>query len=183
VQPFADRLFCNAQWESTGIFASLSCAQAWLEAKPCLVSYSDIFYGRDLVRRLMQADAPIAISYDPDAVALWRSRSDNPLRDLETFDISANGYIHEIGARPKSLSEIKGQYMGLLRLTPRGWHALVKARNALPDERQPGIDMTSVLSLVIAAGLPVYGVPTNEPWGEVDTLADLDLYERMYPDV
>jgi hypothetical protein len=42
-------------------------------------------FGADTARRLAECAAPLAISYDPDWEALWRSRFDRPLDDAETF--------------------------------------------------------------------------------------------------
>lgn len=181
VSPFADHLFLNPTWSSSGIFSSLCRAQTWLEGETCLVTYSDIFFGSGIVRALSKIEAPIAIAFDPNAVELWRQRFSNPLADLETFAISPSGYVSEIGGRPKDFAEVQGQYMGLLRIHPVGWQALLDARATLERERQPLADMTTLLSIALARGITIAAVPTEEPWGEVDTPQDIAVYERLYP--
>ena len=83
--PFADTLFHNHRWHSSGIFSSLNCASDWLSAEPCLVSYGDIFYDSTLVSELINHPADIVLGYDPAAVRLWQQRFNDPLPDLENF--------------------------------------------------------------------------------------------------
>lgn len=176
----ADRLFINPEWSTTGIFQSLSCAAEWLGSEPCLVSYGDIFYSPRLVADLIKSEQEVDLAYDPQAVTLWKHRFDNPLEDMERFEI-AQGRIGAIGGRATTLEEIQGQYMGLFRLTPRSWRLLLDARARLPAQRRATIDMTSLFSLLIQSGATVGGTPTTDPWGEIDCPSDVTLYERLYP--
>lgn len=177
---FADRMFINPDWNNTGIFQSLSCAAEWLESEPCLVSYGDIFYSSRLVADMIKSVQDIDLAYDPNAVTLWKHRFDNPLDDMEHFKIS-DGRIGRIGARATTLEDIQGQYMGLFRLTPRSWRHLLVARTHIPIERQANVDMTSLFSILIQSGIKVGGIPTSEPWGEIDCPSDVQLYESLYP--
>ena len=47
--------FHNPRWAETNMVSSLACAYEWLEAEPCIVSYSDIFYDATAVTSLMAA--------------------------------------------------------------------------------------------------------------------------------
>lgn len=87
----------------------------------------------------------------------------------------------DIGRRIERPEDAQGQYMGLFKLTPAGWRELARAREALGEERGRTIDMTSLLRAVINAGGDVRAVPCHEPWGEVDRASDIELYERLYP--
>ncbi|MCP1472569.1 choline kinase [Pseudomonas sp. EB276 TE3739] len=178
--PYADRLFINPLWSTTGIRQSLSAAQEWLESQPCVVSYGDIFYSPSLVRDLMHKDEDIDLGYDPQAVKLWQQRFDNPLDDMERFVID-NGRICQIGHRAESLEQIQGQYMGLFKLTPAGWQALSAQLSGLTAEQRDQVDMTSLFSRAIEAGVRVAGTPTLAPWGEIDCPSDVQLYQRIYP--
>ncbi|MFJ2713495.1 NTP transferase domain-containing protein [Pseudomonas sp. NPDC087346] len=180
LESYADRLFINPLWSTTGIRQSLSAAAEWLDSQPCVVSYGDIFYSPTLVRDLMQKDENIDLGYDPQAVRLWQQRFDNPLDDMERFIID-NGRICQIGHRAESLEQIQGQYMGLFKLTPTGWRALNEQLQGLSTEQRDQVDMTSLFSRAIEAGVRVGGTPTNEPWGEIDCPSDVLLYERIYP--
>ena len=83
--------FHNPRWDETNMVSSLECAGAWLEAGPCIVSYSDIFYSADAVRSLINCPALLAVTYDPTWLALWTRRFGDPLLDAETFLRSTAG--------------------------------------------------------------------------------------------
>ncbi len=55
--------FHNPRWAETNMVSSLTCAQEWLLAEPCIVSYSDIFYEASAVKSLMTCTARLAVTY------------------------------------------------------------------------------------------------------------------------
>ncbi len=173
-------IFPNADWETSGILHSCASAREWLEDGPTLVIYGDIFFSVEAVKRVMAAPGDMVVAYDPRGVELWQRRSDDPLSDLENFRIDSDSLICRIGGRPARLRDVQGQYMGLLRLSARGWSSLKQACSAFAPDRQRGMDMTTPLQRVIDDGVPVHGVAVDSPWGEIDTLDDLALYESLY---
>ncbi len=172
--------FDNPRWIETNMVASLACADDWLRHDSCLISYSDIVYGADSVRRLAAAAGDIVITYDPHWRRLWELRFADPLSDAETFRLSDNGNLLEIGDRAGSLDDIEGQYMGLLRLTPSGWQTIADLMGRLAPEKLDSLDMTSLLQLLLNVGVPIGCVAIAEPWYEVDSEADLRLYEERF---
>ncbi|GAB6038250.1 phosphocholine cytidylyltransferase family protein [Fundidesulfovibrio butyratiphilus] len=173
--------FHNPDWADTNMVSSLSCAGQWLAASPCLVCYADIVYRARAVRELLACDAPLAVAYDPDWLALWRTRFDDPLADAETFRLR-DGHIVEIGGKPSTVEEIEGQYMGLLRFTPQSWQALEALRAGLDRRVRDRLDMTGALSRLIARGYPVRAVAARFPWAEFDSARDLERVERWVSD-
>ena len=170
-------VFLNSDWATTGIFHSLSKARRWLVDGPVIVSYGDIFYSAETVARLANSDRDLAISYDPDWLRLWSQRSATPLDDAEAFRVSNNGLLTKIGGKISTAADASGQYMGLIRTSPRGWHALEQAA-AMVGDRSRTIDMTSILSQALAGGCEIEAIQKVGAWGEVDTAEDLALYER-----
>ena len=170
--------FENPQWESTNMVASLRCADDWLRQAPCLVSYSDIFYGAASVARLAAAPGDrLAIAYDPNWRTLWARRFEDPLSDAETFRLDGAGKVVEIGKKPRGYDEVEGQYMGLLRFTPRAWQQTAQLLDSLEPEVARRLDMTGLLGRLIAAGAEIGAVAIEEAWGEVDSETDLAVYE------
>ncbi len=178
LEPYADRVFHNAVWETTNMVASLFCAEAWLSAGPVIVSYSDIFYSPQTVRRLIDGRGDAAISFDPDWHDLWSARAEDPLADAESFKCNADGTLAGIGQKVSRREEAEGQFMGLLRFTPSVWPEVKAAVAAQPPERQQRLDMTSLLALLIGRGVAIQAVPREGVWGECDTPSDAALYER-----
>lgn len=169
--------FHNERWAETNMVSSLACAQDWLAAEPCIVSYSDIFYEASAVESLMVSTASLAVTYDQHWLKLWEKRFGDPLLDAETFRLGADGTLVEIGNKPKSIEEVQGQYMGLLRFTPEGWNEVLRIRSELTAAERDQMHMTGTLQKVIEAGrVPVAALAYGKPWGEVDSIEDLKIY-------
>jgi choline kinase len=174
--------FHNACWAETNMVSSLACAEEWLQAEPYIVSYSDIFYSPVAVQSLMACTASLAVTYDPNWLELWTQRFGDPLLDAETFLLTPEHTLAEIGNKPKSVEEVQGQYMGLLRFTPEGWAEVVRIRSGLTSVQCDKMHMTGTLQKVIDAGrVAIAAVPYTGEWGEVDSAEDLASYHTESP--
>jgi choline kinase len=172
--------FINERWAETNMVMSLAAAAEWLREGPVIVSYADIFYRGELVRALAAAEGPLVISYDLDWSRLWTARFADPLADAETFRIDGAGRLLEIGGRTTRMEDIQGQYMGLLKFTPRAWAAAEAVTGALEPAVRDRLDMTGLLRRLLAAGeIPIQTLPTHGHWGEIDQPGDVSLYRRM----
>lgn len=170
--------FHNPRWAETNMVSSLACAESWLQGQPCIVSYSDIFYSPVAVRSLINNDAALAVTYDPNWLQLWTERFGDPLLDAETFRLTASHTLAEIGNKPQSVDDVQGQYMGLLRFTPEGWAEVVRLRAELSPQQRDSMHMTNTLQRVIDAGrVPIEAVAYTGEWGEVDSSEDLSVYQ------
>jgi choline kinase len=172
--------FYNSQWSKTNMVSSLACAEEWLKTETCIVSYSDIFYSSAVVELLIESKASLALTYDQNWLELWTQRFGDPLLDAETFLLDNDKTILEIGKKPKSLDQIQGQYIGLLKFTPSGWAEIERIRSRLPLEIKACIHMTDILQKVIEAGrVKIQGIPFSDGWGEVDSEDDLKFYSSQ----
>ena len=171
--------FHNPRWAETNMVSSLAYAQEWLLAEPCMVSYSDIFYEASAVESLMTSAAHLAVTYDPHWLKLWEKRFGDPLLDAETFRLNLDKTLAEIGNKPKSVHEVQGQYMGLLRFTPEGWAEVLRVRASLTPNECDQIHMTGTLQRVIEASrIAIAAIPYELAWGEVDSAEDLLAYQE-----
>lgn len=171
--------FDNPRWQSTNMVMSLACAAQWLETDRCIVSYSDIFYPTAAVRTLVDAPHDLGVAYDRHWAALWSRRFADPLADAETFRIDDQARLLEIGNRAATIDEVQGQYMGLLHFSPAGWATAADFLAGLPETERDRLDMTSLLSRLLARGEAIHGVCVDGPWGEMDNETDLALYHAM----
>ena len=180
ISPPGLQMFHNPQWQETNMVASLACGHEWLETEICIVSYSDIFYSADVVRLLLSSiDSHLAITYHTDWLNIWTKRFGNPLIDAESFRVNPDGLVVEIGGKPKSTSEIHGQYMGLLLIAPKGWHEIENVRRGLVAEDRNKISMTEILQKVIERGIiEISALPFGGFWGEIDSEKDLEIYNE-----
>jgi L-glutamine-phosphate cytidylyltransferase len=171
--------FHNPRWAETNMVRTLQYAGSWLKETACIVSYSDIFYSPFAVSDLVVSRADIAITYDPDWLKLWARRFSDPLADAETFDLDGKGNVIKIGEKTDNIQKIKGQYMGLLKFTPKGWTWVMDAICEMSAQAQDKLDMTSLLRKLISLGLPIEAIPVQGAWGEIDSESDLALFESI----
>ena len=167
----------NRRWKSTYGVYSMLCASRWFGRGPVIVSYGDIFYMGGDLRRLVRSRGNLAVSYDPNWLHLWKKRFKRPAEDAESFRIY-RGRIREIGARRPDLRKVQGQFMGLLKFGPGALRTLRRLWISLNPEVRDKLDMTGMLRRLIADGHKVTGVPIRGPWGEVDSVRDLKIYQK-----
>ena len=168
----------NPRWFETNMVWTLFCAEDELEGE-VIVSYGDIVYSRNILKELLKSTADIAVTIDKDWESYWRARNDDPLDDAETLKLGKDGLIIEIGQKPKSLDEIEGQYMGLMKFSAAGirqiksvYHAAIKSGKLLGKPTENAY-MTDLLQAIIQTGQPISSVPIRGNWIEVDTVEDL----------
>ncbi len=167
--------FFNHRWETTNMVTSLICADSWLNNNDCIVSYSDIFYKKSAIKSLVDNKSNLAITFDPNWEELWSKRFGDPLLDAETFKLKNNKFLAEIGKPPNLLKEIEGQYMGLLKFTPKGWNIFKEAKVNFFSEKSDNVHMTSVLQAIIELNKEnITAIPYNDVWGEFDSPEDLN---------
>jgi choline kinase len=175
--PFGTKHFYNSQWASTNMVFSLYSALEWLNNDDCIVSYADILYQDDIIKSLIKDSSAIAIGYDPNWLLLWEKRFDNPCDDAESFKLSSNGYLVDIGSKINSTVNIDGQYMGLLKFKKAIFE---KCFNSFKTKLNKKIDMTSFLSLIIHENIyPIKALKNTKQWFEFDTAKDLVLYNSL----
>jgi choline kinase len=171
--------FSNHRWAETNMVMSLAAAASWLREAAVIVSYGDIFYRGELVRRLAGASGQLVITYDREWRRLWTRRFADPLADAETFRVDSAGCLLEIGGKTARIEDIEGQYMGLLKVTPPAWHAIEALLGTLASDIRDRLDVTGLLRRLVERGLAVHTFGTDGQWGEIDNPEDAALYENM----
>ena len=170
----------NPIYDETNMVYTLFCAESDLN-DGAIVSYGDIVYSKTILSALLKSDADIAVTIDLDWETYWRARNENPLDDAETLKLSSDGQIIEIGQKPKSLEEIEGQYMGLMKFSAKG---IAMMRKVYHDAERTGnlcgkpvkkAYMTDLLQALINFNFRIDAVPINGGWIEIDTVTDLNL--------
>jgi len=175
------RLKTNPRYYETNMVWTLFSAEEELDNldRDVIVSYGDIVYSREILQALLKSTTDIAVIIDKEWESYWRARNENPLDDAETLKIRRDGTISEIGQKPKSLSEIEGQYMGLMKFSVKGikqikeiFHTAVESGELLGKSVESSY-MTDLLQVAINSGRSVTAVPVCNSWIEVDTVKDL----------
>jgi len=173
----------NDDYASTNMVSTLFCAEKEMTGD-IIISYSDIIYHSELLLKLKKSRAGISVLIDKNWLELWSMRMENPLADAETLKVDSHGNITEIGKKPRSLADINGQYIGLIKISSSAldkvksfYHNL--DQNALYDGKSfHKMYMTSLLQLIIERLAPVKAVPVAGGWLEIDSVDDLKAYKE-----
>jgi L-glutamine-phosphate cytidylyltransferase len=181
------QLFHNELFASTNMVESLFVARSFLEQAKgdVLISYGDIVYQQKNLKSVLDTDGDIVVMVDDGWLELWSARNDNPLNDAETLKYGNQGQIVELGKKPTSLNDINGQYTGLIKIPYRKIADFISFYDQLDrtlkyDGRNfEQMYMTSFLQLLVDAGWMVMPAHVSHGWLEVDTVEDLQLYERL----
>lgn len=173
-----DRLKENPRYFETNMVWTLFSADEELEGE-IIVSYGDIVYSHKILQSLLDSKSDISVIIDKEWESYWTARSDNPLADAETLKLRDDGTISEIGQKPKSLKEIQGQYIGLMKFSSLGISQIKKIFNAAKESGEllgkplETAYMTDLLQAAINDGAIVNSLPIKGGWVEVDTVDDM----------
>lgn len=183
------KLVVNELFESTNMVHSLFCAEEFF-GDEFVISYGDIVYEQEVFEAVAQDDAPISIAVDTGWQAYWESRFDDPLADAESLQIGSDGQITSIGQMVTDISEIEGQYIGLMAFRAEGVRQLRDAyTSAEQSESNPfgcprplaGLYMTDLLQGMVDRGDGLKPVSIDRGWYEIDSLSDLKVAESEWP--
>ena len=172
--------YFNKNWRKTSIVKSLMCADDLLKKHTTIISYSDIFYNHNAISILKNIKSDVSILYDPNWYKLWKKRFKNPLKDAETFNFDKKNYLQVIGDKTHSLEKIKGQYMGLFKITPRGWKKIKKHLTKYHKTNLEKMDITAFLKSYIKKNNKVKVAAYRYKWSEIDTPKDLKISQKIY---
>lgn len=169
----------NEKYDETNMVYTLFCAEDFLKGD-IIISYSDIIYNKTVLKKLMDAEGDICVVVDRDWKQLWDKRMEDPLEDAETMKFDDQGYIMELGKKPKSIEDIQGQYIGLIKISSRVidevkdfYHDMDK--NSIYDGKDyDNMFMTSFIQNLIHNGFKIKPVMINGGWVEIDTVEDLE---------
>lgn len=179
--------FSNDNYATTNMVESLFCALPYISLNDDLViSYGDIIYQADNLRKVMHANEDIAVMVDSQWLNLWKHRFDNPLSDAESMIVDNEGYIIELGKKTENYHNIQGQYTGLLKIKASKIPALIDFYNSLDQDKIydgncfKNMYLTQFLQLLIDNQWKVKSIPVMNGWLEFDSVNDLNLYEKLH---
>ena len=166
----------NDDFASTNELASLAKATAYIEGS-LILSYGDILFRRYILSNLLAETGDIVIAVD----AAWKERlSSRGVHDYvrATRPYSTRYSEDEVFLEEMSLDlppdQVSGEWIGLLKTTPRGTAAVqaaLKALSAKPDFSQ--LQFQDLFKELLRAGQPVKIVYITGHWLDVDNLDDL----------
>ncbi len=178
----------NEEYASTNKLYSLLCAEDYLEGN-IIVTYGDIIYSEEILKKLVEDERDIVIASDEEWQNYWELRFEDPLTDAESFKKGENGKVQSLGKKAKSIEEIEGQFIGMVKLSQKGVESIKNEYhnckdNALCRNNAWGSGrvlrkayMTDLMNHFAHIG-ELYFNPIERGWFEVDDPKDLEVAEQ-----
>ena len=154
-----------------------------------IVSYGDIIFQEKVLKKLIDSKNDFSIIIDKKWEKYWKIRSDNPINDLESLELDDKQNIISIGKKVKTLNEIKGQYIGLMKFQNnaiqkiKSFYSICKETynttysNPLNSRLTfENSYMTDFLQGLIDSGNKLKSISIENGWLELDTIDDYKLY-------
>jgi len=182
----------NVEYDQTNMVWSLACALDYIRSLPTqhiFVSYADIIVHQSRLEQLVKASGSFCIHVDLRWRDLWSLRMDDYFEDVETL-MHDGEKITALGQKPSGEEEVQGQYIGLMRFDRlllidllENYLAWVDAADSKEtNEVRKNIYMTDFIQNYIDRLGKVTPVFIDGGWLEVDTVADLRIYEGVNSD-
>ncbi|MDB9703586.1 phosphocholine cytidylyltransferase family protein [Rhodospirillales bacterium] len=175
------RYYENSDYKNNNILASLFYAKQEIQGH-VIVSYSDILFENRIVEQLLQSDADISIVVDTDWRKYYVGRKDHPIEEAENVILDDEDNAIEIGKNLTNKSEASGEYIGMLKFSPKGAE-IFKNHYERAQERFAGKPfqraqlfekayLTDLIQEMIDSGIKIKCVTVEQGWKEIDTVED-----------
>jgi len=175
--------FENTDYENNNVLNSLFYAEEQIFGN-VIVSYSDILFDANVVKRLLESDADISIVVDIDWHGYYENRKDHPAGEAEKVTFDANNKVIKIGKILTNKDEVYGEFIGMMKLSPRGSEIIKLHFNRAkeifwdrPFQRAETFQkayLTDLLQDMVDLGTPIHCVIIERGWKEIDTVEDYE---------
>ena len=178
------KFFVNEDYENSNMVHSLFLAKSFMD-DDIIISYSDIIFKKRILELLMKSKNDFSVVIDRDWEYLWKMRMENYIEDIETLRYK-DQQITEIGNRPKKLEEVKGQYIGLIKISKNIINKIIKFYLSLDRDKIynknnfMNMYMTTFIQNIIenCEGVKISPIFINRGWIEIDSNQDIDRYKK-----
>ncbi len=170
----------NDKYKNTNmVFSLFKFSNLFDGKKDIIISYGDIIFKKSVIKKLIDEQNSLSTIVDLSWYSYWKKRFKNPLNDAETLKTDKNHFITEIGKKTKSYNNIKGQYIGLIKIRKeiskkvlRIWQSLQKKKNI---NQINNLFLTDFLRILISKKVKLKAVYTRRGWLEFDQPSDLKI--------
>jgi len=179
----------NGEFSSTNMVWSLFQTLPYLvglRQKYVYLSYGDIVLCREAIDAVEHSSGDFNVVVDVLWESLWSLRMNDYLNDVETLKMDGAKII-EIGKQPESMSDINGQYIGVMKVKRELLIQLLNDYKRMLDKeiaedqvKIKNMYMTDFIQNYIETGGYVTSVLIEGGWLEVDTLEDLRVYDAHF---
>jgi len=173
--------FNNKEWSSTNMIHSLITAQSWLSKYECIICYSDIFFESSAITILKENKNKFCILSYTNWKSLWQKRFKDIKVDIESFKINKLNFITEIGQKVKNISNVQGQFMGLIKMSPSKWKIIIKYIKKLSRNERKNITTTTLMNnIIIKKKLKIKAAFYKDLFFEIDSYQDYKIIKNYF---
>lgn len=176
------KYYLNDAYASNNIMVSLFYAEPELSGD-VLVSYSDIWYGAEVVKALMRSRGDVRLAVDRDWRKTYEGRLGHPVGQAEVVAMDGQSRVTKIGKIAEAES-VQAEFTGLMALSARGcevlrdrYHEAKKRHGGGPFQRAARFEnayLTDLIQEVVDSGHEVRAVDVGNAWREIDTPEDFE---------
>ena len=177
----------NPNYRENNILRSLFYAEREM-GDDFIFSYSDIIFGSEIVAKLIECEAEIALTVDVNWRQRYQGHDQHPVSEAELVKIE-NDKVAKIGKGVVIPDEAHGEFIGLAKFRKGGARALKDIHEwAILDYKgrafhtSPSVDkayFTDLIQELIDQGYPVRPIDIHGWWAEIDTVEDFDRVSRQ----
>lgn len=175
----------NENYATSNMCSSILCAEQLFDGtNDVVISYTDIIFAEDVLSKLVEYQSEgVCVVVDKCWEEYWEARMEDPLSDLESLRVS-KGKILDIGQPVTSLSEIQGQYIGLIKISKSAATSIfgkLKDLQISDPIKFSSMYLTEFLQMLIRQEVELDAVFIDGGWLEFDTPSDLVLGPEFRP--
>lgn len=178
----------NPNYRENNILRSLFYAEGEMN-DDFIFAYSDIIYSREIVTRLIDSEADIALIVDVNWIHAYEGRDLHPISEAELVKVK-NGKVVKIGKGVVSPDEAHGEFIGLAKFSKSGaelmkaaYHRVAEEHPAAPFQNAASLEkayMTDMIQELVDNGSLVQSIDIEGGWIEIDTPQDLERARKLF---
>tara|TARA_B100000965_G_scaffold403410_1_gene431414 strand:- start:522 stop:1265 length:744 start_codon:yes stop_codon:yes gene_type:complete len=182
------KYFFNKEYKNNNILESLFCAKSKMN-KTCLISYSDIIFKRNIVKKLLSSRNDISILVDTDWKKIYKGRTMHPPSQAENVIFDKNNILKKVG---KNLSTKKsnGEFIGMVKISSLGCKLFkkyfkiakikFKKRKFYNAKSIKKAYLADFLNFLIEHKITIRCINIKRNWMEIDTVQDLKRAQKFF---
>ena len=171
----------NPDYKDNNILNSIFYAEKEISGN-IIISYSDILFDANVVKRLLSSEHEISVVVDIDWRGYYIGRKDHPLSEAENVIFDSNNQVLKIGKIATQKEEVHGEFIGMIKLNNRGveifkenFYRVKKLYWDKPFQRAKTFQkayLTDMIQELVDIGIKVHCVIIERGWKEIDTVED-----------
>ncbi len=177
--------YVNNNYQNNNILHSLFCAEEEMNDE-FIAAYSDIYYDKNIVKRLLDSKKDISIVVDIDWRGYYEGRTNHPIEEAENVVFDANNNVVRIGKILPNKDAVHGEFIGMMKCSKRGalvfrryFNRLKQIYSGKPFQRASVFEkayLTDIFQDMVDYGVKINCVIIEKGWAEIDTPQD---FERL----